>query len=73
MEEEIDQFHFMEEVGPFEKPIDISNSETEFVNLSSVHPKQSIITQVNSESEEEEEQMDQKKWPGLKGRLASRN
>ena len=63
----------MENVRPSEKPVDISNSETKFVNLSSVHPKQLIITQVDSESEEEEEQMDQKKWPGLKGRLASRN
>ena len=61
LEEEIDQFHFMENVRPSKKLVDISNSETKFVNLSSVHPKQLIITQVDSESEEEEEQMDQKK------------
>ena len=73
MEEEIDQFHFVEDVGPSEKPVDISDSETEFINLSSVHPKQLIITRIDSEFEEEEEQMDQKKPPGLKGLLANRN
>ena len=61
LEEEIDQFCFVEDVGPSEKPVDISNSEIESVNLSSVYPKQLIITRVDSESEEEEEQMDQKK------------
>ena len=39
LEEEIDQFRFVEDVGPSEKPVDISNSETESVNLSSVYPK----------------------------------
>ena len=73
LEEEIDQFCFVEDMGPSEKPVDISNSETESINLFSVHPKQLIITRVDSESEEEEEQMDQKKRPGLKGLLASRN
>ena len=62
----------MEDVRPSDKPIYISDFETEFVNLSSIHPKQLIITQVDS-SEEEEEQMDQKRRPGLKGLLASRN
>ena len=48
-------------MGPFEKLVDISNSETESVNLSSVHPKQLIITWIDSESEEEEEHMNQNK------------
>ena len=39
LEEEIDQFCFVEDVGLSEKPVDISDSETEFVNLYSVHPK----------------------------------
>ena len=73
LKEEIDQLCFVEDVGPSEKPVNISDFETESVNLSSVYPKQLIITQVDSESEEEEEQMDQKKWPSLKGLLASRN
>ena len=73
LEEEIDQFRFVEDVGPSEKPVDISNSETESVNLSSVYPKQLIITRIDLESEEEEEEMDQKKRPGLKGLLANRN
>ena len=73
LEDEINQFRFVEDVGPSEKPVDISDSETEYVNISSVHPKQLIVTQVDSESEEEEEQMDPKKRPGLKGLLASRN
>ena len=55
LEEEIDQFRFVEDVGPSKKPVDISNFETESVNLSSVHHKLLIITQIDSESEEEEE------------------
>ena len=50
LEEEIDQFCFVEDMGPSEKLVDISNSETESVNLSSVHPKQLIITWIDSES-----------------------
>ena len=73
LEEEIDQFRFVEDVGLSEKLIDISDSKTESVNISSIHPKQLIITQVDSESEEEEEQMDPKKRLGLKDLLASRN
>ena len=72
LEEEIDQFRFVEDVGLFEKLVDILDSETEFVNLSSIHPKQLIIIWVDLESEEEEEQMDQKKQPSLKGLLASK-
>ena len=61
LEEEIDQFRFVEDVGPSEKPVDISDSETESVNLSSIHLQQPIITRVDLESEEEEGQMDQKR------------
>ena len=50
--------------------MDISNSEIGSVNISSIHPRQLIITQIDSKSEEEEEQMDQKKRPCLKGLLA---
>ena len=70
MEDEIDQFCFTEDVGLSKKPVDISNSETESVDISSIHPRQLIITQIDSESEEEEDQMDQKKRPGLRGLLA---
>ena len=70
LEEEIDQFRFVEDVGPFEKPVDILDFETESINISSVHPRQLIIMQIDSESEE---QMDQKKRPGLRELLATRN
>ena len=73
LKEEIDQFRFVEDVGLFEKPVDISDFETISVNLSSVHPKQLVITRIDSESEEEEEEMDQKKRLGLKGLLTSSN
>ena len=58
LEEEIDQFRFVEDVRPSEKSVDILDSETESVNLTSVHPRKLIITRIDSESEEEEEQMD---------------
>ena len=73
LKEEIDQFCFVEDVGPHEKPVDISDSKTESVNLSSVHPKQLIITRIDSESEKEKEEMDQMKQLGLKGLLTSTN
>ena len=70
LEEEINQFRFVEDAGPSEKPVDISNFETDSVDISSIHPRQLVITQIDSESEEEEDQMDQKKRPGLRGLLA---
>ena len=73
LEEEIDQFRYVEDEGSSEKPVDISDSETESTDLSFVHPKQLVITRIDLESEEEEEEMDQKKRPGLKGLLVSRN
>ena len=60
----------MEDAGPSEKPVNISNSKTDSVDISSVHPRQLVITQIDSESEEEEDQMDQKKRPDLRGLLA---
>ena len=70
LEEEIDQFRFVEDVGSSEKPVDILDFETESINIFSVHPRQLIIMQIDSESEE---QMDQKKRPGLRELLATRN
>ena len=63
----------MEDEGAFEKPVNISDSEIESSNLSSIHPKQLVIARINPKSEEEEEAMDLKKRPGLKGLLASNN
>ena len=48
LKEEIDQFCFVEDVRPSKKSVNISDSKTKSVNLSSVHPKQLIITQVDS-------------------------
>ena len=39
LEEEIDQFCFMEDIRPFKKTVDISDSETKSANLSSIHPQ----------------------------------
>ena len=54
-EEEIDQFRFMEDIRPSKKPVDISDSKTDSIDISSVHLRQLIITQIDLESEEEEE------------------
>ena len=59
----------MEDEGASEKPVDILDSETESAKLSSIHPKQLVIAWIDLESEEEEEAMDLKKRPGLKGLL----
>ena len=58
LEEEIDQFCFVEDKRPSKKPVDISDSETEPANLSFIHPKQLVITRIDSKFEEEEEEMD---------------
>ena len=60
----------MEDAGSSEKPVDISDSEIDSIDISSVHPRQLVITQIDSKSEEEEDHMDQKKRPGLRGLLA---
>ena len=39
LEEEIDQFRFVEDVGPSEKLVDISNSKTDSIDISSIHPR----------------------------------
>ena len=39
LEEEIDQFRFIEDAEPSKKPVDISDSETDSVDISTVHPK----------------------------------
>ena len=39
LDEEIDQFHFVEDEGPSEKPVNISDSETESANISFVYPR----------------------------------
>ena len=39
LEEEINQFRFVEDAGPSEKPVDISDSETDSVDISSIHPR----------------------------------
>ena len=44
LEEEIDQFHFVEDAGLSEKPVDISDSETDSVDISFIHPRQLVIT-----------------------------
>ena len=73
LEKEINRFRFVEDEGAFEKPVDISNSKIESTKLSSIHPKQLAIARIDSKSKEEEEAMDLKKRPGLKGLLANRN
>ena len=45
LEEEIYQFCFVEDVGPSKKLVDISDSKTNSVDISSVHPRQLVITQ----------------------------
>ena len=60
----------MEDAGTSEKPVNISDSEIDSVDISFVYPRQLVITQIDSESEEEEDQMDQKKRHDLRGLLA---
>ena len=70
---EIDQFRFKEEEGVLERLVELSDSEHESYKFSTVYPSKLIVAQVDTNSEFEEEGMDLKPRPGLKGLLANRN
>ena len=55
----IDQFHLQDERVP-ERPVELSNSETEFDRLSIAHRPKLVVTRIDSNSEGEEESMDLK-------------
>ena len=72
LEEEIDRFRFEEkEIAP-EKPVKLSDSETESNRLSSARLPKLVIARIDSSSEEMEGS-DQKKRSSLKGLIANRN
>ena len=55
LEVEIDQFHFEEEGGALERPIELSDSEAKLDRLFAAHSLILVITRVNNSSKEEEE------------------
>ena len=72
LEEEIDRFRFEEkEIAP-EKPVKLSDYETESNRLSSARLPKLVIARIDSSSEEMEGS-DQKKRSSLKGLIANRN
>ena len=72
LEEEIDRFRFEEkEIAP-EKPVKLSDSETESNRLSSARLPKLVIARIDSSSEEMEGR-DLKKRSSLKGLIANRN
>ena len=62
MEEEIDQFCFDEEERAPDKPVELSDFETESDRLSTTQVPKLVITRIDSSSIEEE-QMDLRKDP----------
>ena len=70
---EIDQFRFEQEEGVLERLVELSDSEHESERFSTVHPSKLIVAQIDTSLEFEEEGMDLKPRPGLKGLLANRN
>ena len=71
LDAEINQFHFSEEGGVSKKLVEFLDSSIGSDESSAAHQVKLIITRPNSSSEEEED-MDLKRRPGLKGLLASR-
>jgi len=71
LSEEIDQFHFEKERA-LEGFMELSDSETESDRFSSAHLPKLIVTQVDTSSKEEEEQMDLRKRQNLRGLMANR-
>ena len=55
-----------------ERPVELSDSETESDRFSAVHHPRSIVTQPDTSSEEEEG-TNLKQRPGLKGLMTNRN
>ena len=54
LDAEIDQFHIEEEEGVPERPVELSDSETESDIFSTVHHPRLILVQPDTSSEEEE-------------------
>ena len=71
LEVEIDQFHFEEEEGALERPIELSDSEAKLDRLFAAHSL-ILVTRVNNSSEEEEE-MALNSRRDLKDLVAGRN
>ena len=72
LEAEIDQFR-LEDKGVLESPMEISNFEVESDRLSTACPPKLIVARVDTNLEEEEDDMDLKPRIGLKGLMANRN
>ena len=49
---EIDQFHFREEEGAPERPVELSDFETKFDRFSTVHHPQLIVARLDTSSKE---------------------
>ena len=60
LDAEIDQFHFEEEEGALERPVELSNSKTESDRFSTVYHPRLIVARPDTSSEAEEEDMDLK-------------
>ena len=73
LEEEIDKFHFKEEGEVLGKPLELSDFEAGFDRFSASKSPRLIVARVESNSKEEEEDMDLKKGSSLKGLLANSN
>ena len=73
LDAEIDQFRFEEAEGTPERLVELSDSEHESDRYFAAHPLKLIVARVDAGLEVEEEGMNLKPRPGLKGLLANRN
>lgn len=73
LDAKIDQFLFEEVEEGLERPMELLDSGHEFDKFSTAHPPNLIIARVHTSSEAEEEGMDLKPRPSLKGLMANRN
>ncbi|XP_030969865.1 uncharacterized protein LOC115990151 [Quercus lobata] len=73
LEDQIDQFHFAEEGEASAKLVKLSDSDSDLDRASTAPDLGSVIAQVDTNQEIEEEGMDLKLRSGLKGLLSNRN
>ena len=72
-EAEIDHFHFNEKGEVSTRPVELSDSGSDFDRFSATHSPELIVARIDTKQEIEEEGMDLKSRSGLRGLMSNRN
>ena len=73
LEDQIDQFRFIEEGEVSARPVELSNSDSDLDRASAAPTLGLVVAQVDTSQEIEEEGMDLKPRSGLRGLISNKN